>query len=304
MQQHSGQHLLSAVLAALFDAPTLSVHFGEAAATVDIGAASLSPAQLRAAELHANELIWENRPLAVSYVENAAALGLRKASERAGELRIVEIAGLDRSACGGTHVRATGEIGCLLLRKLDKVRGALRIEFLCGRRALGRARADFDALSKIAQTFSAPLDDSPALAAAQLEALKSAEKERRRVEEELGALQGRALYDAASPDAQGLRRVVRRLPSGALEPLRAAAQSFCARPLAAFVGVVEEPPQLLLAASADSGIDAGRQLKAALAAAGGRGGGAARLAQGSAPSTEALERALALLLSPAAQSAP
>ena len=135
MQQHSGQHLLSAVLAELFGAGTVSVHFGADSSTIDVDTPSLGPAQIRAAERRANEAVCENRPVIVSYAENSDDLGLRKASERSGELRIVEIAGLDRSACGGTHVRATGEIGPVLIRKLDKVRGAVRIEFLCGARA-------------------------------------------------------------------------------------------------------------------------------------------------------------------------
>jgi alanyl-tRNA synthetase len=128
-----------------------------------------------------------------------------------------------------------------------------------------------------------------------MEALKSAEKDRRRVEQELGVLQGRALYDVASPDARGMRRVVKRIAAGALDPLRAMAQGFCARPKAMFVGAAGEPPQLLLVTSPDSGMDAGKLLKAALAEAGGRGGGAAHLAQGSAPSGEALEKAIATL---------
>jgi alanyl-tRNA synthetase len=98
----------------------------------------------------------------VIFAKASDELGLRKASSRSGELRIVSIDGLDRSACGGTHVRATGEIGPVLIRKLDKVRGATRVEFLCGQRAAGRARADFDALSGIAQALSTPLDDAPA----------------------------------------------------------------------------------------------------------------------------------------------
>jgi alanyl-tRNA synthetase len=295
MQQHSGQHLLSAVLAELFGAPTLSVHFGSEISTVDVDTPSLSIDQIRAAEKRANEAVSENRPLTVTYAENSEQLDLRKVSERSGLLRIVSIAGLDRSACGGTHVRATGEIGPVSIRKLDKVRGAARIEFLCGLRAVRRMRADFDALAKIAQTLSAPLDDTPALVAAQMEALKSAEKDRRRLEQELAILQGRELYDAASPDASGMRRVVKRIPSGALDPLRAMAQGFCARPKAMFVGAAGEPPQLLLATSSDSGMDAGKLLKAALAEAGGRGGGAGRIAQGSASSGEALEKAIAAL---------
>jgi alanyl-tRNA synthetase len=295
MQQHSGQHLLSAVMAELFGIATLSVHFGVESSTVDLETPSLNADQVRAAETRANEAVCENRPVSVAFAENSEDLGLRKAADRAGVLRVVSIEGLDRSACGGTHVRATGEIGPVLIRKLDRVRGAVRVEFLCGLRALRRVRADFEALSKIAQTLSAPLDDTPGLVQSQIEALKAAEKERRRLDEELGALMGRELYDATAPDTLGKRCAVKRLASGTLDPLRVMAQSFCARPKAVFIGVVDQPPAILLAVSQDSGLDAGKLMKAALSETGGRGGGTARLAQGSAPSADALERALALL---------
>jgi alanyl-tRNA synthetase len=300
MQQHGGQHLLSAVLIELFQAISVSVHFGADYSTVDVDVPSLSAEQIRAAECRANEVVWENRPLRVTYAENSQDLALRKASEREGVLRIVEIEGLDRSACGGTHVRSTGEIGLILLRKLEKIRGMVRLEFLCGSRALARARADFEALSSISRTFSSTFDDAPGLVLAQTASLKSTENERRRLAEELGVIEGRGLYNSAAPDAAGVRRAMKRLPSGNLDPLRSVAQGFCAKPMAVFVGVVADPPQLLVAASPDSGLDAGKLLKAALAEAGGRGGGSARMAQGSAPSTEALERAIALVTAPSA----
>src|SRR5438034_3396828 len=160
MQQHSGQHLLSAVMLDLFGMATRSVHFGASSSTLDLDASSLSADQVSAAELRANQVVFENRPVNVLFADSAEDLGLRKASDRAGVLRVITIEGLDRSACGGTHVRATGEIGPVLIRKLDKVRSAVRVEFLCGLRALRRARAAFEALSKIAQVFSATLDDS------------------------------------------------------------------------------------------------------------------------------------------------
>jgi Ser-tRNA(Ala) deacylase AlaX len=147
MQQHTGQHLLSAVLIEMFDAPTVSFHLGAESSTIDVTRA-LEPAQLREAERRANEIVFENRPVTVSYQHSSEDLGLRKPTEREGEVRIISIQDLDRSACGGTHVRATGEIGPILLRKLDRIRGNLRIEFLCGGRAVGRAREDFEALSK------------------------------------------------------------------------------------------------------------------------------------------------------------
>jgi alanyl-tRNA synthetase len=295
MQQHTGQHLLSAVFAELFDIATVSVHLGAGSSTIDVDSPSLSADQIHAAELRANELVCENRRVSVSFEEASDEIGLRKPSSRSGELRIVSIDKLDRSACGGTHVSATGEIGLVLIRKLDKVRNSTRIEFLCGLRAVRRARADFDALSQIAHVFSAPIDDTPALVAFQMGALKTAEKDRRRLEEELGAAHGRELYDATPPDSQGMRRATRRLPSGSLDPLRAMAQAFCARPMAVFLGVAEEPLAILLATSRDSNLDSGKLLKAALTEVGGRGGGTPRLAQGSAPTIAALEQALTAL---------
>ncbi len=299
MQQHNGQHLLSAVIAELFGIATLSVHFGAVSSTVDIETASFTADQLRAAERRANELVFENRPLSIIYAENSVDLGLRKASERTGELRIVEIAGLDRSACGGTHVRATGEIGPIFLRKAEKIRGSTRIEFLCGLRAITRARADFDALTAIAQTFSAPLDEAQALVVLQMESLKAADRDRRRLGEEVGMQQGRLLYHSTAADAAGVRRAVNRAVSGGLDPIRFLAQGFCSQPLAVFLGIVEQPPLLLLSTSADSGFDAGKLLKTALTSVGGRGGGAVRMAQGSVPSAEALDAAVQLLTKPA-----
>jgi alanyl-tRNA synthetase len=285
MQQHTGQHLLSAVFAEKFGISTLSVHLGAEISTIDLEAGSLKDETLRAAEQRANEVVFENRPVSVSYEDAATAQGLRKSSERTGELRIVTIDGLDRSACGGTHVRATGEIGPILIRKIDKVRSSVRIEFLCGLRATRRARADFDLLSQISRSFSAPLEDTPALVAAQLEAAKEADKQNRKLVSELAVFKGRDLYQATVPGEDGLRRYRH---DGLDDSVRALAQSFAAQSKAMFVAVGQNPPSVLLAAATDSGVHAGNVLKAALAAAGGRGGGSATMAQGSVPTADQL----------------
>jgi alanyl-tRNA synthetase len=295
MQQHTGQHLLSAVFEDLFALRTVSFHMGAEASTIDLEGGPVEPAALRQAERRANEIVCENRPVAVRFEDAAQARDLRKPSDREGTLRIVSIEALDRSACGGTHVRATGEIGPILLRKIDKVRQTTRVEFLCGSRATARARADYEALLKSAQLFSAPLDDTPALVAAQLEAARAAEKAVRKLELELAAYQGRELYQSETPGPDGIRRVARRAATGSLEDLRAIAQSFTAQPKAVFLAALDDPPSVLLAASADAGIDCGKALKAALAEAGGRGGGSARMAQGSVPDRIALDRVLAKL---------
>ncbi|MCU1272576.1 MAG: alanyl-tRNA synthetase [Bryobacterales bacterium] len=289
MQQHSGQHLLSAVFIEQFGIETVSFHLGQEISTIDLEIPAVDMEKVTAAERRANEAVWENRPIAVTYEDANAAGDLRKPSDRAGTLRIVSIQGLDRIACGGTHVRLTGEIGPILIRRMEKIRNNVRVEFLCGTRAVRRARADYSALSRIAQLFSTSVDETSQVAATQIEAARDAERLKRKLDAELARYQGRELYEATATDATGIRRAVRRLPKGTLDDLRALAQSFTAQPKAVFTGVIEQPPAVLLAASADSGLDAGKTLQPLLAQAGGRGGGNARMAQGSVPGREALD---------------
>jgi alanyl-tRNA synthetase len=293
MQQHTGQHLLSAVLIELFDAPTVSFHLGVDACTIDVSGA-LGAEQLHEAERRANQIVFENRPVTISFQDSSEDLGLRKATEREGLVRIISIENLDRSACGGTHVRATGEIGPILIRKLDRVRGNLRIEFLCGARAVTRARADFDALSKIARVFSSPLDETPALVDWQREKLQESERTRAKLATELAQASGRALYAEAAVGPDGLRRAMRRV-SSITEDVRAEAQAFVSSGPSIFVAIAESPSAILMAASKDSGINCGEILKRLLAPRGGRGGGSATMAQGSLPSSAALQELAEIL---------
>ncbi len=296
MQQHTGQHLLSAALIDLYGIETVGFHLGSDSSSIEVAVASLGPEEVLAVEMRVNQQVWENRPVSIVFEAAAEAQHLRRPSDREGMLRIVCIEGLDRSPCGGTHVRATGEIGLVLIRKLDKIRGNVRIEFLCGLRAVRRARDDYEALSRIARLFSSPLDETPALAAAQRDALEAAEKTRRRLAGALARYQGQELYQATPPGPDGVRRAIQRRPAGSIdEELRALAQGFTAQPKAVFVGAIEDPPAVLLALSADAGAHAGEMLKAALARLGGRGGGNALMAQGSVPSREHLTSLLAEL---------
>jgi alanyl-tRNA synthetase len=291
MQQHTGQHLLSAVLEEMYGWPTVSVHFGAATSTLDLDVAGVEPEALVAAEARANAVVWENRPVAVAFEDAATAAGLRKATERSGTIRIVTIADLDRSACGGTHVRATGEIGAILLRRTERVKKLARIEFLCGGRALARARRDMEALSGIAAAFSSSLDDVPALVARQRDALAEALGAKKALQVELATRRAEARHAAAVPDADGVRRIRLELERADLDELRAELQALAALPKVIGTVQLHDPPMLLVAASADSGMDAGSRLKAALATVGGKGGGSPRFAQGTAPSRDALTTA-------------
>ncbi len=295
MQQHTGQHLLSAVFEDLFGFKTISVHFGPESATLDLDAEIVTRKQMLVAEERANAIVAEARPVTVSFEDAATATGLRKASDRTGTLRIVTIADADRSACGGTHVRSTAEIGVVLVRGLEKIRQATRVEFLCGQRALRRARRDYETLISIAGALSASIDEAAGLVGAQAERLKESESARKKLAQELAVYRMRERYDAAPPNANGIRVVVIRDAASADE-LRALAQAALNLPRAVVIGALSNPISVLLAASDDSGINAGQLLKERLTAAGGRGGGGSRLAQGSAPDTAALERIVADLV--------
>ena len=289
MQQHTGQHLLSAVILDLFKIPTVAFHMGADSSTIEVSAASFDSDRIRGAAQRANEIVFENRPVTVSYADASVASGLRKAPERAGVLRIVEIEGLDRSACGGTHVRRTGEIGPISIRKTEKLRGNTRLEFLCGRRAVRRARADYEQLSAVAHVFSSTLDDAAEMAASGMARLQESEKARQKLAAEVAQGRGRQLYGDAVPGRDGLRRYWKRLPCGDLdEEIRWEALGFVAQSKAVYLATSENPAAVLLAVSADSGFAAGEWLKQRLALAGGKGGGNAQLAKGSLPGGEHL----------------
>jgi alanyl-tRNA synthetase len=289
MQQHTGQHLLSALLADLGGHSTVGVHFGRESSTLDLAAASLSPEQVSKAEERANEIVTQNCPVEVSFEDAASAGGLRKPAERGGTLRIVTIQGVDRSACGGTHVRATGEVGPILIRKVERLRKGVRVEFLCGTRATRRARADHELLSRLAADFTAGADELPRLIASLRDEVKEASATNRELQGKLDHCRARELYAAASPESTGIRRVTVREEGPSAETIRGLAQAFSSMPLAVFVGAVTSPPSVVLATSADTGIDAASLLKSLLTSVGGRGGGSARLAQGIVPGRAQLQ---------------
>src|ERR1700722_7535939 len=235
MQQHTGQHLLSAVFEELFGISTVSFHMGATVSTIDVSAASLDPRQIERVEERFAQIVAEARPVLITFEDASADLGLRKASARTGTPRIVSIEGLDRSACGGTHLRSSAEIGALQIRKLEKIRGTTRVEFVCGGRALSTARSDFRLLSEISRTLSTAFDDVPAFLAAHIEKTKALEKTCQRLSTELAKREGGELHAATAPGADGIRRVTQK---GAIdEAVRTRAQAFIAGGKAIFLAV-------------------------------------------------------------------
>ncbi|MFL6448862.1 MAG: alanyl-tRNA editing protein [Bryobacteraceae bacterium] len=287
MQQHSGQHLLSAVFLERFGFETLSFHMGAEASTVDLGTKDLTPDQIATVEERANEIVREAIPLLVSFEDASSVQSLRKESRRTGTLRIIEIQNVDRSACGGTHLRNTAEIGSIQIRGSEKVRGNVRIEFVCGTRAVRRSRRDYQIVAELAKQNAVPPDKLVDSFASVLERLLDAERERDKLKGQVARLEADASYRSTPPSADGLRRILLRTPA-LDENSRLGATSFAANPRAMCIVVADEPPSVLIACSADSGVNAGAVLKQVLAEKGGRGGGSATLAQAKLPDETAI----------------
>ncbi len=283
MQQHTGQHVISAVCSDDHSWETLSVHFGGEYCTVDVSAAAVDDSQLRAIEHRVNEIVLANLPVAVTYEEAERAQGLRKPSNRIGELRIVSIEGVDRSACGGTHVARTGEVGPVLLRGVEKMKGASRIRFLCGWRALKRARMDAEILSRASRLLSSAPDEVGELIEQQQTRLTELEREQKRLLVEITRHKARGLWGDCPADSDGFRRVRIKKESGFVREEEQLARQIVELGHCIVLLTVNEPAGVMVATSPDTDVDAGKVLKAALQTVGGRGGGSARLAQGSTP---------------------
>lgn len=295
MQQHSGQHVLSAAFEKLFQMPTVSFHMGEESCTIDLMAANITNEQMKQAERLANQVIWENRPVQIRFVslDEAKKLGLRKLPDTGREeLRLIEIADFDLCACGGTHVESTAQIGAILVRKAEKVKQGFRVEFVCGERALNTARKDFDTLTEAGALFSANIYDVPRQITKLLEESKSAQKTHHKLLEDLSEfVAGELLSDAVGQANFHLIKAVfhdRELAFVKLVAQKLAQQSR----VVALLGTTLGQPTIVCSRSQDVGIDVSLLLKEVLTAAGGRGGGTKDLAQGGVPDASGVQQCL------------
>jgi alanyl-tRNA synthetase len=298
MQQHSGQHVLSAAFVELYQMPTVSFHMGtsETYCSIDLATPTITPEQIAGAEKRANEIVFANRPVQFRQVSRAEAekLGLRKLppTDR-DELRLIEIADFDLSACGGTHVAATGQIGSILLRRTEKVRHGTRVEFVCGDRAVRMARRDFSALTEAAALFSAQLWDVPEQIRKSLEEGKQLRKQKDDVLDQVAELLAAAdLRDRT--ETNGRKIVVRVFTDRdiAFAKLFAQKATRAGTPVIALVASTVNPPGLVFAQTPGGVADMGAFLKQVLSSVGGRGGGSRDFAQGGVPAGSNIEQLL------------
>jgi len=296
MQQHSGQHVLSAAFVKLFDIATVSFHMGADSCSIDLDTKSLSSHQVEAAEALANEVVTENRPVEMRYVtqEEARGLGLRKLppAER-DRLRLIDIRDFDLSACGGTHVASTAQIGPILLRKTEKVRQGYRVEFVCGTRAVTTARRDYTTLSEAAGLLSSQLSDAPQQVRKLQEDLRVSRKASEHLLAEIAELSaGRWL--AETPETAGRKVVTRKFADRDLTFIKLLAQKLTrANPnVIALLASTSGQPALVFSCSAGLPYDMNALMKEALEKLGGRGGGTKDMAQGGPQKVEAIDAVL------------
>lgn len=296
MQQHSGQHVLSAAFLRLFNMPTVSFHMGAESCSIDLETKELSAQQIEQAEKLANSVVLEDRPVGIRFVtrDEAVELGVRKIppAER-DRLRLIDIAEFDLTACGGTHVRHTGQIGAILLRKAEKVKQGWRVEFVCAQRAVNTARRDFTALTDAAALFSSHIWEVPQQIRKTLDDAKTSRKTREQLLEEIADLSAARLL-AETPETHGRRIIVRSFAERDMAFVKLLAQRVTRQSTSAIalLSSTVAPAALVFAQSAGQPFDMNALMREALGKLGGRGGGSKDMAQGGPQNVEGIEPAL------------
>lgn len=281
MQQHTGQHILSAAFEKLHQTRTVSFHLGAETSTIDLDR-EVSATAVAAAERLGNEVVWDDRAIDIRYAteDEAALLPLRKEPKRTGRLRLIEVPGCDLSACGGTHVPRTGVIGMIAVAGVERFKGGLRVSFLCGGRALARFGRMRGTLDECIKRISVHPDELPAAIGRLHDELKAQRTTIRAQQEKLAGAEAAALR-ASAEVADGAALVVAYVPGWDSAGLKLLASTLTsgAGVVAALVGD-GNPAPVVIARSDDGRIDAGEILRALLAELGGKGGGKPGMAQG------------------------
>lgn len=282
MQQHTGQHVLSAAFDRLHGVRTVSFHMGASTSTIDL-AREVTTAEIDRAVAEANRVVWDDRVIGIRYAtdEEAAAMPLRKQSQRSGTLRLIEVPGFDLSACGGTHVPSTGVIGMIVVSGVERFKGGSRVSFLCGARALDGYNALRDVTTATARSLSIGVPELPEAVARLAGEVKEQKRQIRQLQEQVTAQLAGELRASAISGRDGTRVVVAAQPGWDAAAIKFLASAVVSAP--GFVVVLTgegDPVPVVVARSEDVALDAGLWIKEAAAALGGRGGGRPELAQG------------------------
>ena len=287
--------MLSAAFEKLYRFATVSFHMGEESCTIDLATDAVTAKQLAAVEKMANEIIAEDRPVEIRFAtpDEARAMGVRKVPPAEREkLRLIDVRDFDLNACGGTHVRSTGQIGGILLRKTEKVKQGVRVEFVCGLRAIRSARRDFETLTEAAAVFSTHIWEVPQQVRKSLDEIKLAQKAQHRLLEEVAELQAQQMLQSAK-DRGEYKLVVQFFPDRDLGFIKMLAQKLTkSGQLVALLGCGGSQASLVFAQRPGLANDMGALMKQTVQGLGTRGGGNRDMAQGGAPDSARAEESL------------
>jgi alanyl-tRNA synthetase len=281
MQQHTGQHILSQAFVQAARTATLSFHLGPETSTIDIEMVQPSPQSIQQAEELATHIVFEDRPVNILTADRAelSSMGVRKESQRQGEIRVIDVEGFDRSPCGGTHVRRTGEIGLIAILGYERYKGGTRIEFVCGHRAFRALRKDHTTLKQLSKLFSAHPDELPQLADRLFQERAAMARDNARMQAQVLELE--AIEVVRNAPRAGDCAIIRRSYEGRpFESLKLLAQKISALGHAlAILSTRDASGQIVIARSSDVPGDAGALVKELCARLGGKGGGRPEQAQ-------------------------
>jgi len=282
MQQHTGQHLLSAMFQERFGLSTVSFHLGSEICTIDLRGPEPAEEILEGAERAANQVVFEDRPVNVRYgtADQLSQLGVRKEVERDGILRAIEIESADLQPCGGTHVKRTGQIGLVLVRRCTKVRQNWRVEFACGRRSERFARYDFQVLRQTAEKLSCAPEDLVSTASRLLAERDANFKNFHAVTQRLAETEATLAFETTPLGANGFRVVSRVFEGVPADYLGFFATAFAKSEKAVALLAAAEGGNLLFAQHPSAGKDMSALLRQVLEKVGGKGGGTQDFARG------------------------
>jgi alanyl-tRNA synthetase len=282
MQQHSGQHVLSAVFHRELSLPTVSFHLGANLCTIDLRGHEPAAEILERAASAANEIVYEDRTVNVKYgtAEELAAAGVRKTVERAGALRAIEIEGVELQPCGGTHVKRTGQVGMIALRGVSRIRQDWRVEFACGRRAERLAREDFAMLTSIAKRLNCSVAETVAAAERVVAERDLHFKNARASMEKLAAADAQSVLQATEIGAGGIRVIARVFQGVAPEYVQSFAREVAKSEKTVALVARSECGHVFFMQHASTGRDMNALLAETLKQVGGKGGGSREAARG------------------------
>ncbi|HEX3142954.1 MAG TPA: DHHA1 domain-containing protein [Pyrinomonadaceae bacterium] len=311
LQQHTGQHILSAAFVKLFDAATHSFRVMEHECEIDVALQDPTDEKIQRAVDLANQTIWQNLPIAIHEVTaaEAARLPLRKDAAREGELRVIEITGVDLTPCGGTHAQATGEVGVIAVRGWERAKGLTRIQFMAGGRVVDDYRKANRIVTETAALFSCARDDTPSLITKLIDENKKLVRRVRELDqiacqvEAEDMLRGETVEGSTEASPRIISKIFNDRDADSLKHLALALVAH-ARVIALLASRDNDTARLVFARSADASGDMNALMRRACEMIDGRGGGKPDLAQGGGKNVEAIQETLAAAETSVRQTSP